>query len=281
MKQTALYFICFIACISCNKKSTTNDKTLARVGTEYLYLSDIKHQLPTELKSQDSIAFVESFVQKWVMDKLMFEKASLNLESDQEDIEEKVEAFKQSLYVYKYEQKLISQKLDNKVNDDDIKTFYNEHKTEFILSENIVKIFFATYPKRAGSPDKLTKLISSKKDDDIDKFKDFCYQYSSKFYFPEKWMSAASIANDLPNKNSDINSLGRSKQTIVQQDSTSYYVLKVTESVNIGDIAPIEYVQNDIKQVILQKRTQELNKTLRNKIFEDALKKNVFEIYSK
>lgn len=281
MKQTALYFICFIACISCNKKSTNSDKTLARVGTEYLYLSDIQHQLPTELKNQDSIAFVESFVQKWVMDKLMFEKASINLEDDQEDIDEKVEAFKQSLFIYKYEQKLISQKLDNKVSEEEIKTFYTEHKTEFILSENIVKAFFTIYPKDASSPDKLTKLLSSKHEDDIDKFKDFCYQYSSEFYFPEKWMSAGSITNQLPNKNNDLSSIGQSKQTVVQEDSINYYIYKATELAHTGEIAPIEYVQNDIKQVILQKRTQELNKTLRNKIFEDALKKNVFEIYSK
>jgi hypothetical protein len=259
----------------------TNDKTLARVGTDYLYLSDIQHQIPTELKKQDSIAFVESFIQKWVHDKLMFEKASDNLSEDQVDIEEKVEAFKQSLYVFKYEQKYISQKLDKKISAEEMQSFYNEHKSEFILSENIVKAYFIVFNKKVNDPSKLSKLLNSRKDDDLEKFKGFCYQYSQKFNFPDKWMSASSIANDLPNKAIDLNGIVRSKQTIFQQDSLNYYMFKVDQYLQAGDLAPIEYVQNDIKQVILQKRTQELNKTLRNKIFDDALKKNVFEIYNK
>lgn len=281
IKKVSAFLFLFVILFSCNKKTTVNDKILARVGTEYLYLSDIQHQLPSESKNNDSIAFVESFVQKWVLDKLMFEKASLNLPEDQEDIEEKVEAFKQSLYVFKYEQKLISQKLDKKINDDEILAFYNEHKTEFILNENIIKTYFIEFPKKLNSPAKISQLLNSKKEDDQDKLKDFCYQYSNKFFFPDKWMSGSSIANDLPNKALNFDAVVSSKQTIIQEDSLYYYILKVDQYVKGGELAPLEYVTNDIKQVILQKRTQELNKTLRNKIFDDALKKNVFEIYSK
>jgi len=281
MKQATVFVILILSMLSCTKKAQVNDKTLARVGTEYLYLSDIQHQIPTELKKNDSIAFVESFVQKWVLDKLMFEKASLNLPDDQEDIEEKVEAFKQSLYIYKYEQKLIAQKLDKKVTDEEIQKFYNEHKTEFILGENIIKTYFIQYPKKISDPSKISQLLSTRKEEDQDKFKDFCYKYSSTFFFPDKWMSGSSIANNLPNKALNFDAVVSSKQTIIQQDSLYYYILKVDAYIKAGSLAPLEYVLNDIKQVILQKRTQELNKSIRNKIFDDALKKNVFEIYSK
>jgi len=280
-RKVSFYLIIGLSLFSCHKKTQVNDKTLARVGTEYLYLSDIQHQIPSELKNQDSLAFVESFVQKWILDKLMFEKASLNLSEDQEDIDEKVEAFKQSLYVYKYEQKLIAQKLDRKVSDEEIQAFYKEHKTEFILTENIIKLYFIEYPKKISEPSKISQLINSKKEDDQDKFKDFCYQYSNKFFFPDKWMSGSSIANDLPNKAINFDAIVSSKQTVIQQDSLYNYILKVDQYIKSGELAPLEYVINDIKLVILQKRTQELNKSLRNKIFDDALKKNVFEIYSK
>ena len=94
-------------------------------------------------------------------------------------------------------------------------------------------------------------------------------------------MSRSSIANDLPIKNIDINGIVKSKQTVIQQDSLNYYILKVDQYMDAGDVAPIEYVQSDIKQVILQKRTLELNKTVRNKIFDESLKQNGFEIFIK
>ena len=132
-----------------------------------------------------------------------------------------------------------------------------------------------------SDPSKISQLINSRKEEDLDKFKDFCYQYSNKFFFPEKWLSGSSIANDLPNKGINFDAVVSSKQTVIQQDSLYYYIIKVDAYVKAGELAPLEYVLNDIKQVILQRRTQELNKTVRNKIFDDALKKNVFEIYNK
>ena len=281
MKNNLVFIILTFALLSCHKKSQVNDKPLARVGQEYLYFTDIQHQIPTELSKEDSVAFLESFVQKWVQDKLMYEKALLNLPEDQEDIEEKVEAFKHSLFVYKYEQRLISQKLDRKVSEEEIQSFYNSHKTEFILNEPIVKTYFTKFSKKTTEASKIAQLLNSRKESDQEKFKDFCYQYSPMFFFPDKWMSRSSIANDLPIKNIDINGIVKSKQTVIQQDSLNYYILKVDQYMDAGDVAPLEYVQSDIKQVILQKRTQELNKTVRNKIFDESLKQNGFEIFIK
>ncbi len=265
--------------ISCKKKAQVDDTPLARVGDEILYYSDIQHLLPAELKDQDSLAFVESYIQKWVQDKLMYQKASINLPDNQEDIEIKVENFRQSLLVYKYEQQLIAQKLDRKIAQQDIETFYNDHQNEFILSENIVKPFFMVIPKKNADVSKLTKLLNSKKEDDENRIKDICYQYSNKFYFPTNWMSETEILNEMPNNS--ISLAGSGGRVIVQSDSSRYFIVKIMESKHVGDVAPIEYVQNDIKQVMLQERTQILSKKIRNKIFEDALNKNLFEIYNK
>ena len=56
-----------------------------------------------------------------------------------------------------------------------------------------VKPFFVQFPKKVGKQAKILPFFKSNKEADIDKIKDFCYQYSNKFYFGEKWMSEDEI----------------------------------------------------------------------------------------
>jgi len=265
----------------CNKSSQVDDTVLARVDQDYLYLSDIRHILPEELKGEDSTNFVESYVQKWVHEKLLYEKASANLSDNQGDIENEVEKYKQALFVYKYEQKLIAQKLDKNISTEEISKYYNTHKAEFILDENIIKPLLIQVSHKIGDISKVMPLLNSRDESDMDKIKDFCYQNSTKFYFAEDWFSEYEISSLLPSKRKDMKSLYFTKQVLQERDSLFYYFVRVDELLAKGELAPIEYVEADIKQIILQKRTQELVKGIRNKIFGDALKKNLYEIYNK
>lgn len=284
MNKFRVLIVCgFIAIFftACKRTPEGNEKPLARYGDEFLYLSDIKHTLPKELRNADSIAFIDSYIKKWIMDKLMFEKASLNISDDQDDIEEKVEAFRQSLYVFKYEQRLLLQKVDNKITDEEVEKFYKEHQTEFILNENIIKPYYLVFPNKIVESSKILKLINSNREDDYDELKGYCFKYAVTFLMPEKWISAGSIINEMPDKKVNYESALRSHQVINQKDTSNTYILKAYEFAPSGNVAPLEYVINDIKQIIVQKRTQELQKSLRNKMFDDALKKNQIEIYTK
>ena len=281
------YRVLIVCCLlsgfvfSCKRSPEVNEKPLARYGDDYLYLSDIKHTLPKELKNADSVAFIDSYIKKWIMDKLMFEKASLNISDDQDDIEEKVEAFRQSLYVFKYEQRLLSEKVNSKITDEEVDVFYKEHQLEFVLNENIIKPYYLVFPSKIIEPSKIIKLVNSNKENDYDELKDYCYKYAVTFLMPEKWISAGSLINEMPDKNINFESSLRSHQVISQKDTSNTYILKAYEFVPSGNVAPIDYVVNDIKQIIVQKRTQELQKSLRNKMFDDALKRNQIEIYTK
>ena len=267
--------------VSCKKTSKVDDTVLAKVDQDYLYLSDLKLILPEQLKGKDSVNFVESYVQKWVSSKLMYRKASENLAENQEEIEEKTEKFRQSLYVYKYEQMLVSQKLNKVISDNDVDDYYLKHSSELLLNENIVKPLFVQVSRKVQNVSEIINLMYSKRPEDLEKIKDFCFQNSAKFFFGEDWMSEKEISCLLPSKNRDLKQLYFSHQVSREQDSENFYLVRIDNVLVKGEIAPKSYVQNEIKQIILQERTQELLKNVRNKIYEDALKNNIFEIYKK
>jgi len=63
------------------------------------------------------------------------------------------------------------------------------------------------------------------------------------------------------------------------QDSLGLYLLKIEGLLNRNDVAPLSYVAPTIRQIILNRRKQELTLKLEKDITKDAIRNKTFEIY--
>ncbi|MDO9261991.1 MAG: hypothetical protein Q7U08_08630, partial [Flavobacteriaceae bacterium] len=66
---------------------------------------------------------------------------------------------------------------------------------------------------------------------------------------------------------------------IQKQDSLGIYLFKINNILTLNDIAPLNYVSSNIKQMILHKRKQELLKKIEETLVQDAIKNKQFEEY--
>ena len=73
--------------VKCNYLTNNiNDKIIARIGDELLYLSDIYNDLEN-LSGSDSLIKSKNLIENWARKKLLFEKSKLNLSlSTQEEL---------------------------------------------------------------------------------------------------------------------------------------------------------------------------------------------------
>ena len=97
---------------SCGSSSSgSNEKPLAKVGDSYLYPSDMKMSLPSSngLK-QDSAEAAKKYVNNWVREMLLLQKAENNLTDDKKKFDKMVEDYRKSLITYQYESELVKQK---------------------------------------------------------------------------------------------------------------------------------------------------------------------------
>jgi hypothetical protein len=62
------------------------------------------------------------------------------------------------------------------------------------------------------------------------------------------------------------------------EDDNFMYFLKVNEYRISDNVSPIEFVTDEIKNIILNKRKVELAKKLEDEVYEHALEKKEFEI---
>ncbi len=276
---TALLWI--FALFSCTGLDTRNkEKPLARVFDRELYLSEIRDVFPSNVSVEDSVLILQNYIDKWIKKQLILQKAELNLTGEQKDVRQQIEEYRSSLLIFKYEQSLILQKLDTIILSGQIEAYYNENSSNFILDQNIVKALYIKLPLDAPNYATVRRLYTSEDEEDIRQLESYCYQYAVKYdYFEDDWVPFGRITDELPDEITNPERYLRSYRYIEQQDSAFRYLVNVREYDPASSVAPLEYVEDKIRSIILNQRKVQFIKNLENNIYLDALNKGNFIIY--
>lgn len=266
---TSLYFI------GCSPQTTgDNSPIIAKANKHSLTLEQLKKNVPEGLTKEDSTLFAKKFISSWARNKIIYDKAVLNLSDEQIDIDERVNEYRQSLYIHKYEQRLINHNLDKTIDTLSIQQFYNAHKGEFLLKNDIVKSNYIKVDKNVGNDTKVKKWLQSRKEEDLDHLKDFGFQFATKFSFSEEWLDADFVFEQMPRDFTNRQGIMKYKILTTASDSLFNYYLLITDYRTKSDTAPLPYVQNTIEEILLQQKKRNLLTQTRNKLYEDALNKN-------
>ena len=110
--------------VACSNFNSEEDKLLVSVYDKELYLSDIKHLLSEESSVEDSVYYIDAWLEKWVKEQLLVRQAHLNLKESTTYIESQIENYRNSLLIYAYQKELVAQKMDTSVYEYEIKDYY-------------------------------------------------------------------------------------------------------------------------------------------------------------
>ena len=161
-------------CSQLNNKS--GESPLATVGNSNLYPSDIKGLIKPGLSKYDSSTIAKSLIEKWVRKQLIVQKAELNLTDEDKDFVKELDEYRTSLTIFKYEQKLIKEKLDTIVNNEEIEKYYKQNSDNFILSYDIVKAHFIKLPIKAPNVTKLKDWLQTETADNMKLIEGYCFR---------------------------------------------------------------------------------------------------------
>jgi len=281
MKHTARTYILvpFILLVACGS-GPDRGEVVARAGDAELYEADLKEAVPPGLNERDSLLFLQGYVTRWTREQLIYQLALENLPEEEARIDEEVQQYKRSLMIFAYENELVRKKLDTTVTAADIETYFNEHKSDFALQQNIVKYHLMIFPQDAKNSEKALKLFSSPGTEDLSELTRFCSETAYQCSLEDEWVTMEELkmlVKPLPAW-LESNNLGSGK-TYRFTDSTLTYALKINELKINKDIPPLDFVKNEIREIILNKRKTVLLNAIRTEIFTEAEKKKTTEIY--
>ena len=265
------------------KKDKADDrKPLARVNTTYLYQDELIGLANSKTSKEDSISRVMAYVNSWVRKQVLINEAMKHININEAELERKVLEYRYSLIGYEYENFYVRKNLNDSVSIEDIENYYKEHRDNFILKQNIVRGAFIKVPKEAPHSAHIKELMFSQKEKDMDELRSYCLSFSSAYHlYDSSWIEFDKLAvnsplAEIPNKIEFL----KTNPYYETGDTQSLYFLKIDEYKISDNVSPLEFVKEDIKNIILNKRKVELAQKLEQEVYENAVTRKDFEIYS-
>ena len=275
-----LFFLqVFLLFFSCSFVSDDNTKNIARYGESFLSKEEFQ-SLIQGVKTNDSISMVNSIINNWAIEKILIERAELNLnETKLQKIQSLAEDYKSNLLSEAYLEALVNSTINLEVDSIEILNLYENNKSLFDLNEDIFKLVYVELPLDFSDTYVVRSKIKRFKRDDQIFLDSISFRFKSFSLSTEEWISQNSLIQKFPFlTNYNYRSL-KNYNFFQFKDSLSLYLIKIKESVKKGDISPIDYVLPTLEYMSLNKRKKELMLSIKTDILKDALEKNKLEIY--
>ena len=124
-----------------------------------------------------------------------YERDRQRLSKEEKDVSKELEAYRQSLLRYRYEQRYINERLDTTVSKKQIDEYYGSHKESFKLERPILKARFMNIPKDSPNLQKIKKLMSSDKVEDVVAADSIAFNSTQRYHdYSNGWIDAVKLA---------------------------------------------------------------------------------------
>ena len=273
------YTILLLFIISCNYNLKNNDGYVARVGDEFLSVEEIQELVPKNLNKQDSIRIVNNVIEEWATSKLLIQNAIINLtEIEKSQIDNKSEKYRENLIISEYRNKISNNNPDTSASKDEIELFFSENSKNFKLFEEIIKGRYVKLNKNTFNINEIKRRFRRFNQSDKSFFDSISIQLLNYYLNDSIWINKKLFFNKIPSLEYN-QSLRISKNNLfyVQEDSLALYLIKINNYKKADDYAPLEYIYNRIKEVIVSKKRIDYLNKIDKELIGDAITKNLYE----
>ena len=265
---------------SCSEDIQTNNGNflLARVYNKSLYIKDLEGMFPPGTSAYDSSLITNAYTQRWVREAVLLYEAENNLPKDL-NIDRLVRDYRSSLVRNNYEQVLLEQLMETEISKEELANFYDKNKIQYQLDNPIVKANVVVVPKIISVRDSLKYLWKNATDVNLARLKNICEEYELAHILDgSKWNEWENLAVYLP-RNIGFEEFSRKGKDFSIQDGEFEVWVKILDSKKPQEIPPIEYVEEQLKRMLLLSRKTKLLEEKKEDMFDIAKRKGQIEIF--
>lgn len=257
-----------------------DDKLVAVAAGKKLYKSQVVKYIPHGLSEKDSLKLAGEYIQSWAAELIMNEMADQQLSKQEKDVSAELEDYRSSLLKYRYEQHYIADRLDTVVTEGQIKGHYEAHPQIYTLEVPILKVRYMRIPAQSSMRDDLVKMLTSSDGDKLTLLDSLSRIYADKYSdFGGKWTDIVSLAREYGMDYGELIAAMKDSRIDMTDSQGMEHISFVTDYISGGNIAPLEYCTDKIRDVIISQRRYVLSSTLERELLDDAKKKGNFTIY--
>lgn len=248
------------------------DRVIARAGKATLHQMDIDKAFPGGVSGEDSIRWLESYVDRWVRDNLKLQEAE-RLFGDDEADEELVQNYRNSLKMRRLEQYFINRATgDSLYTEKDLNDYYNQHKSEFVLDRPIVKGRVVALPTSFRQQKRVQELMKNYTDDNRSDLQALADKNGFVLREVDEWTEYPQFLMLLPTRrNESYDHLLRKTGLQEMSDGGTTYYFIISEALTPGMTTPYEMVSNMVRWAVSTRRKAEIVRSHEDSIYNAAM----------
>ena len=281
MNKILYIFFSLAIVVGCTTEGRRGDVIASAYNAE-LYDSDLDGVVPNGSSAADSALVVSTYVNRWVQEQAILHKAINAFEASEEEkrvIDRRVEDYKNSLIIYNFEKRYISQQLDTIVQYNQIEDFYNKNKKEFLLKDDIVQIAYVKFLNDEKNLKQVRKHMRKYDTDDIAIIKTIAEEKAVNFLLDDNtWILFDDLVKEIPIQTYNKSLYLKNNKYIEVSDSSYTYMLRVNKYRIRDNYSPLSFEYDHIRRIIINIRKMEMVEKLHNDIFEEAQKEGKIRI---
>ena len=272
-------FCIFSACQPSTVKEDTD--ILVKVEGMTLTRGEVEKVIPQGSTPADSLLMAESYIKKWITDVLIYEVAEHNLGRDEKELNRLVEEYRRALLRHRYLEEMVHSKLSADIQENDRRSYYQENIQKFTLDRHLIKGLFIKVPVDAPGLEDVRKWYKSDKLEAVENIEKYSIQNASIYdYFYDRWVDFDEALAKIPMHVSNKAQFLKTNRYVEFTDSSYRYFLNISEHLLAGNVAPYEYAEPQIEEMMINKRKVEFLRNFEEELYRDAVRKGDVIFYN-
>ena len=282
LRSIAILMIVLPALSSCKAITSffSGDEIVAVAGSEKLYRSDLDRILPKGMPIEDSTRLAMQYITTWASDIVYVTIAEEQLSKSEKDVTKELEDYRKSLLKYRYEQLYVNERLDTAVTDDQVREYFEAHSDKYVLQRPVVKARFLAIFSDSPAKEQIRKRMSSDDVNVLVEADSLAFSAAHKYTgWNDGWVDVVVLSREFGLDYTEVLAKKKGDWVEIEGEDGISRIAYISDMVKEGELAPIEYAAQSIRDMIISARKQKLIMTLEQDLLKDARDNGKFVIY--
>ena len=255
-------------------------QVVAKVGSHRLYASELASYIPDSASPEDSTRLALQYINTWASDQLFTDVAERELSKSEKNVDSELEDYRHSLLKYRYEQKYVNQRLDTAVTKAQIEKYYDDHAENFKLSLPIAKAVYMNISADSPNLEIIKKKMRSDKPEARIEADSIAFSSAFRYTdFGDRWVDLVKLSREVGTDYGTLLSQVRDGYAELPDGNGNLNIVYFFSLMRAGQTGPVEYFEEQIRDIILSTRKQALLARLERDLIENARNQENFVIY--
>ncbi len=254
-------------------------KVLAEAYGEKLYDKELENITREGISFEDSVFLVKEYINVWLAKQVLLHEASTVLTEKEKDKSAQLEEYKNDLLIYDVLNKLSMQQMDTSFTNIELEEYYNQHISEFELSQNILKINFFKIPEASEDIDLLWSNFKAGDESVNAKLIELSKEGGNYYTDKNSWVFFDDILKEVPINTYNQEHYLNNNKFIQLKDGDFLYFVKIIDFKIRSNTSPFSLEKDNIRKILLMKRQQALIKSIETKLITKAYSNNKIRVH--